>query len=159
MTGGLFKFANKNNSYALNGQRGILEPARQSLRHRKSEVTDRDGYKYYLNYGKISGNFTWNVDHGIESHTYNPNDLGLLFGNNNITQSVNANYNMYKPFWKVNKLSTYAGLSYSLLEQPRRYQDAGVYAGGNTTFTKSFLTTGVNLDASPAHARLFRPAP
>lgn len=70
----------------------------------EQEIPDRDGYKYYVSLNKISGNFTWGLDHGIESHYYNPNDLGLLFSNNNIPQSLNANYNIYKPFWKVNNL-------------------------------------------------------
>jgi hypothetical protein len=40
----------------------------------------------------------WSVDHGIESHAYNPNDLGLLFANNNISQSVNGLQHLLQPF-------------------------------------------------------------
>ena len=156
VTGGLFRFANKANSYALDG-RVVYSNRRGKAFNSETDIDDRDGYKYYLNFSKISGNFTWSVDHGIESRTYNPNDLGLLFANNNISQSVNASYNIYKPFWKVNRLSTYAGASYSLLEQPRRYQDAGFYAGANTIFTKSFLFVRLNIDASPLTRDYFDP--
>ena len=156
VTGGLFRFANQANSYALDG-RVLYSSRRGKVFNSDTEINDRNGYKYYLNFGKISGNFTWNIDHGIESHTYNPNDLGLLFANNSISQSLNANYNIYKPFWKVNNLATYAALSYSLLELPMRYQDAGLYVGGKTTFTKNFLTTGLNFDASPQTRDFFDP--
>ncbi len=156
VTGGLFRFANKKNSYALDG-RVVYSSRRGKAFNDTTEIDDRNGYKYYLNFSKISGNFTWNVDHGIESHSYNPNDLGLLFGNNSIEQSVNASYNIYKPFWKVNKLITYAFFDYTMLEQPRRYRSMEVAAGGNTTFTKSFLTTGINFDAEPFSRDYFEP--
>ena len=156
VTGGLFRFANKANSYAVDG-RVVYSNRRGKAFNSETEIDDQNGYKYYLNFSKISGNFTWNIDHGIESHTYNPNDLGLLFANNSISQSVNASYNIYKPFWKVNRLSTYSGLNFSLLEQPRRYQDAGIYAGANTIFTKSFLYVRFNIDASPLTRDYFDP--
>ncbi|WP_052732606.1 DUF5916 domain-containing protein [Hymenobacter terrenus] len=156
VTGGLFRFANKANSYAFNG-RVVYSNRRGKSFNSDSEIDDRDGYKYYLNYGKISGNFTWNVEHGIESHSYNPNDLGLLFRNNNIAQSINTSYNIYKPFWKVNRLNTYGYITYTLLERPRRYQDVGLYAGANTTFTKNFLTVGFDFDAAPLTRDYFDP--
>ncbi|MBH8558260.1 DUF5916 domain-containing protein [Hymenobacter negativus] len=156
VTGGLFRFATKANTYALDG-RVVYSRRRGKAFGTTDEIDDQNGYKYYLAFNKISGNFTWGLDHGIESHSYNPNDLGLLFANNNISQSLYANYNIYKPFWKVNKLITYASASYSRLEQPNLYQDMGLYAGGNTTFTKNFLTTGINLDAAPLTRDYFDP--
>ncbi|WP_310395253.1 DUF5916 domain-containing protein [Hymenobacter sp.] len=156
VTGGLFRFANQANKYAVNGQ-VVYSHRRGKDFNETAEIDDRNGYKYYVNLSKISGNFTWSVDHGIESSTYNPNDLGLLFSNNSISQSVNANYNIYKPFWKVNKLSTYASVNQSLLQRPTRYQDVGFYAGGNTTFTKSFLSAGLDLDAAPQTRDYFDP--
>jgi len=156
VTGGLFRFANKANSYALDG-RVVYSNRRGKAFGKEDDVADQDGYKYYLAFNKISGKFTWGVDHGIESHSYNPNDLGLLFANNNISQSLYANYNIYKPFWKVNKLNTYASVSYSLLEQPRIYQDLGFYTGGNTTFTKHFLTVGFDYSLNPTTRDYFDP--
>ena len=156
VTGGLFRFANKANRYALDG-RVIYSNRRGKEFNSATEIDDRDGYKYYLSFSKISGNFTWSVDHGIESHTYNPNDLGLLFANNSVSQSVNASYNIYKPFWKVNRLNTYSGINYSLLEKPRRYQEASFYAGANTIFTKSFLFVRFNVDAAPLSRDFFDP--
>jgi hypothetical protein len=156
VTGGLFRFANKKNSYALDG-RVVYSNRRGKAFGTQEEISDRDGYKYYLAFNKISGNFTWGLDHGIESHSYNPNDLGLLFNNNNISQSLFANYNIYKPFWKLNKLRTYASFSHSLLQRPTRYQDMGFFAGGNTTFTKNFLTIGFDGSLIPLTRDYFDP--
>ncbi|MDO7852840.1 DUF5916 domain-containing protein [Hymenobacter convexus] len=156
VTSALFRLANKKNSYAVNG--GVVYSNRRGkLFGKPDEVSDRDGYKYYVGFNKISGNFTWGMDHGIESHSYNPNDLGLLFGNNNISQSLYANYRIYKPFWKLNKLSTYASISHSLLERPTLYQDMGFYAGGNTTFTKNFLSVGLDFSANPVTRDYYDP--
>ncbi|MDO7886472.1 DUF5916 domain-containing protein [Hymenobacter cheonanensis] len=145
VTAGLFRFADKKNQYAFSGQLNYSQRRGQNM-FSDAPVSDRTGYKYYLNYGKISGNWTWNVDHGIESDTYNPNDLGILFGNNNVSQSATVNYNKYDAFWKVNNLYTTLGVYHSALFQPLLYQNAGIYGSANTTFTKSFLTTGFNIN-------------
>jgi hypothetical protein len=156
VTAGLFRFVDKKNQYAFTGQLNYSQRRGQVL-NSENKVDDQNGYKYYLNYGKISGNFTWNVDHGIESDTYNPNDLGILFGNNNVSQSVNVNYNKYEQFWKVNNLYTSAGIYHSLLFKPLLYQNYGFYGSANTTFTKSFLTAGFNLNVDPAKNDFYEP--
>ncbi|OGX90951.1 DUF5916 domain-containing protein [Hymenobacter coccineus] len=156
VTAGLFRFVDKSNQYAFKGQVNYSQRRGTGL-NSDAPVSDRNGYKYYLNYGKISGNWTWNVDHGIESDTYNPNDLGILFGNNNITQTATVSYNKYQPFWKVNNLYTSLGAYQSLLFRPALYQDAGLYGSANTTFTKSFITTGFNLNLDLAKHDYYEP--
>ena len=156
VTGGLFRFADKKNAYAVNGQ-VVYSRRRGNAFQSETPIDDQDGYKYKIGVGKISGNFTWNLSHGIESTSYNPNDLGILFGNNNITQEAYFSYNKYNKFWKVNNLYTWWGVSQSLLYQPTRYQNLNFYAGGNTTFTKSFITTGFNFDANPVTRDYYEP--
>jgi len=156
VTAGLFRLVNKKNEYAFSGQLNYSQRRGQNM-YAETPVSDRNGYKYYLNYGKISGNWTWNVDHGIESDTYNPNDLGILFGNNNVSQSATVNYNKYQPFWKVNNLYTTLGAYHSLLFRPLLYQDAGIYGSLNTTFTKSFLSTGFNMNLALAKHDYYEP--
>ncbi|GGE95310.1 DUF5916 domain-containing protein [Hymenobacter cavernae] len=156
VTGGLFRFADKKNAYAVDGQVVYSRRRGQSFGS-EAPVDNPSGYKYKLGFGKISGNFTWKLSQGIESDHYDPNDLGILFGNNNISQSIDFNYNKYKPFWKVNNMYTYYGVSQSLLYKPTRYQNVTAYAGGNTTFTKNFLTLGTDLDYSPATHDFYEP--
>jgi hypothetical protein len=156
VTGGLFRFANKKNAYAVDGR--VVYSRRRGLDFgTKAEINDRDGYKYQLALSKISGNLTWSLTHGIESDTYNPNDLGILFGNNNIQQGLEGGYSIYKPFWKVNNLFTYGGISHTLLYRPTLYQGLSFYSGANTTFTKSFLQVGFNSNGDAAQHDFFEP--
>ena len=151
VTGGLLHLVDKKNKYALDAK-GFYSLRRGKNFASETDVSDRNGYKYYLSYGKISGNFTWNVDHGIESDTYNPNDLGILFANNSLGQSINANYGIYKPFWKLNRLNTYAGLVLNYLYKPRLYADNTLFMGLNTQLAKSFISIGFNMNG-PLTAR------
>ncbi|KAA9338348.1 carbohydrate binding family 9 domain-containing protein [Hymenobacter busanensis] len=156
VTGGLFRFANKKNSYAVDG-RMVYSRRRGNDFGTEEKIDDQNGYKYQVGVSKISGNFTWGLNQGIESDHYNPNDLGILFGNNNISQGIFGNYNHYKPFWKVNNFYSYFGLDQSLLYKPMLYQRTNLYGGANTTFTKSFLTAGFNFDANPVNRDYFEP--
>jgi hypothetical protein len=156
VTGGLFRFANKANAYAVDGS--IVYSRRRGLGFGTQEqVSERDGMKYAVNVSKISGNLTWSLSHSLTSDTYNPNDLGLLFNNNTISQSAQVNYNKYQPFWKVNNLYTWLGVNENSLFRPTRYSDASLYGGANTTFTKSFWSTGFNFDAIPGRHDYFEP--
>ncbi|QDA60992.1 DUF5916 domain-containing protein [Hymenobacter jejuensis] len=156
VTGGLFRIANKKNSYAVDGQ-VVYSRRRGQAFASEAPIDNKNGYKYLVGVAKIAGNFTWRLSQSITSNTYDPNDLGLLFSNNAITQVADFSYNKYKPFWKVNNMYTYWGVSQSLLYKPTRYQDLSVYGGGNTTFTKSFITVGFNVDASPATHDFYEP--
>jgi len=156
VTAGLFRFANKKNEYAFKGQVNYSQRRGRQL-YSDAPVSDPSGYKYYLNYGKISGNWLWTVDHGIESDHYNPNDLGILFGNNNVSQSATVNYNKYQPFWKVNNLYSSLGVYQSSLFRPLLYQDAGVYGSLNTTFSKQFLSVGFNANLDLAKHDFYEP--
>ena len=98
VTGGLFRFANKKNSYAIDGRAGVLAPPRHRRSAPPTPSTTRTATSTSVGVGKISGNFTWNLSHGIESDTYNPNDLGILFGNNNITQSLGLGLQQVQAF-------------------------------------------------------------
>ncbi|OWP63875.1 hypothetical protein CDA63_06590 [Hymenobacter amundsenii] len=156
VTGGLFRFADKNNKYALDGQVNYSR-RRGTAFGSNEQVDNRDGYKYQLGVGKISGNFNWNLSHGIESATYDPNDLGILFSNNSINQELYLAYNKYAPFWKVNSLRTNLGIYQSLLYKPTRYQNVGFYSSVNTTFTKNFFSTGININGNLQEHDFFEP--
>ncbi|GAB3870795.1 hypothetical protein GCM10028824_19850 [Hymenobacter segetis] len=156
VTGGLFRFANKANRYAIDG-RAIYSRRRGTEFGNTNQINDQDGYKYRVGVGKISGNFTWNLSHGIESDTYNPNDLGILFGNNNITESLDLSYGKYQPFWKVNNLYVFGNVTHSLLYKPTLYQALNFYLGANTTFTKSFNQLGFDLNVDPVTHDFYEP--
>ncbi|MCB2408040.1 DUF5916 domain-containing protein [Hymenobacter lucidus] len=156
VTGGLFRFNDKKNAYALDGS-VVYSRRRGNVFGEDTPVGDQDGYKYAVGVGKISGNFTWDVNHGIESDSYNPNDLGILFGNNNITQRVGVAYRKFQPFWKVNNMAFFGQVGHALLYKPTRYQSLYFYNGFNTTFTKSFLQIGYDLQHNARTNDFFEP--
>lgn len=65
----------------------------------------QDGYKYDTSFGKNSGNWTFELAHGIESVYYNPNDLGFLRSPNEFYTLGLLGYNNYKP--KNDKIQLY----------------------------------------------------
>lgn len=71
---------------------------RGKLRYSKVWGTDpHDGYNASLNYGKVSGNWQYNVSGNIESKRYDPNDLGILNAPNEVTYSGSFGYRQFKP--------------------------------------------------------------
>ncbi|NVO29938.1 DUF5916 domain-containing protein [Hymenobacter lapidiphilus] len=156
VTGGLFRFADKSNRYALKGQANYSRRRGTEFGSEK-QIDNQDGYKYQLELAKISGNWNWSVNHGIESETYDPNDLGILFSNNSISQEASVSYSKYEPFWKVNQLRTNLGIYQTLLYKPTRFQNLGFYASANTTFTKNFSSTGLNVNGNLEEQDFFEP--
>ena len=136
MTGGLFRFANKANAYAVDG--GVMYSMRRGLGFNSCEpVSERDGLKYVVNVSKISGSFTWTAGQILTSDSFNPNDLGLQFNNNIVNQYGVLNYRKFKPFWKVNNLYTYLGVAEKSLFRPTRYSESELNGGANTTFRQA----------------------
>jgi hypothetical protein len=116
LTGVVFKLADKKNQYALNGK-GAVSVRFDSVRSAASR-----GYTYTLEAGKISGSVQYSYRHHVESATYNPNDLGILLNNNEVTERAAVSYHVFKPFWKWNSLNAEVGSQYSRLHQPNRFQ-------------------------------------
>lgn len=133
VTGTVFNFANKENSYSVSG-RGVL-----TQKYYEEPVF---GHSYYLRAGKISGNLMWSLDGGVQTDTYDPNDLGIQFMNNTIDAGALVEYNIYKPFWKVNHLYSSMRVTYTRMYNPNKFANFGISAESFTTFTKRFLTTG-----------------
>lgn len=140
LTGMLFRFANKANRYAINGKASV------SQRYFTDET--QLGHAYNIGIRKISGNFTFNASHSVESDTYNPNDLGILFTNNNVEENLSFSYRIFQPFWKILNLNTNLGASYSRRYRPDAFQNFMIYGSANTTF-KNFFGVGVNINLEP----------
>lgn len=140
LTGGLLRLANKENKYEVQGKAALSQ---------RYFTSDTDlGYMYALGFGKISGNFQYDVSHEVQSDSYNPNDMGILFTNNSMEQEVNLRYNVYEPFWKFQNLSTRIGAEYSRRYRPNTFQNFGMYARVNGTF-KNFTSAGLSFKLEP----------
>lgn len=119
VTGLVFDLRNKANMYGIEGLGGFSNRFTES-------GTDR-GHKFRFGLGKISGAWQIRAFYNEESDTYDPNDLGILFNNNERSIGGRVNYNRYKPFMDGFFLNGGAGMFYG---HNRLYKD-NKYVGDN----------------------------
>lgn len=55
-----------------------------------------DGFRNYLELGKVSGKFRYSITNELETAKYDPNDLGFLFSPNEFTTTLNASYSVFE---------------------------------------------------------------
>ncbi|MDC1204851.1 carbohydrate binding family 9 domain-containing protein [Salibacteraceae bacterium] len=102
---------NKKSKYAVNGDVKISQRDSNLSAHIFSEDPG-DGVSYTLGFGKIKGNFKFDLQSVNKSLNYNPNDLGVNFATNIREHSLELQYNMYNPFWILN--GNYNTLTYTI---------------------------------------------
>ena len=143
LTGALFRLANKKNTYAIEGK-GSLSQKYGLPSGKKTDI----GHSHLLRAGKISGNWQFDYTHSLESDNYDPNDMGILFRNNTMSESFNLRYNIFKPFWKLLRLNSGLGVDYSRRYEPNTFQSLTVF-GQAWTQTKKFLNFGAFFNFDP----------
>jgi hypothetical protein len=118
-TGTLFNLKNKAQSYALEGKFTVSQ--------KYYEDTDNVfGHTFNAQFNKISGNWRYAAGYNEESDTYDVNDLGFLFANNERSSYVSLNYNNYEPFSVFRRLRTGIFVDYERLYAPNKFVNIGV---------------------------------
>jgi Domain of unknown function (DUF5916)/Carbohydrate family 9 binding domain-like len=80
-----------------------------------------DGFKNYLEIGKVSGRFQWALSNDTKSDKYDPNDLGFQLSPNEVLNKLLLSYNIYEPDnWFLNQQYTLSGTQ-SYLYKPFEY--------------------------------------
>ena len=139
VTGLNTKFNDKNNRYYLSTRAAVS----QKLYTTGSVV----GHNAGVTAGKQTGNFVFHSSYFEESHTYDPNDLGFNTNNNKRTASSTLGYRIFKPFWKLNQLSSNVTLSYNRLYNPDVY--TATYLNGSLVVTsRQFHSVGLRFESS-----------
>ena len=64
------------------------------------------GHTAGIDFRKQTGNFAFNTIYSEESNTFDPNDLGFNTVNNKRIFNQRFAYRIFKPFWKLNRMST-----------------------------------------------------
>ena len=141
VTGTEFYLENKAGNYAISGKGAISQ---------KYNNDSENEFGHYYNFGfqKVSGNFKFDINHRTKTDTYNPNDMGYLYNNNEITNSVGFNYNIYKPFWKMLNLYNYLNFAHKMIYEPRNFTQFEIHYGTRTTF-KNHFTVNINGNIIP----------
>ncbi len=143
VTGLGFEANNKSNTYQVAGFGAM------SQKFYPDSNSSFKGYSGRLNFGKSGGNFTWNAYGNMNTNTYNPNDLGIQFMNNNVDMGLEIGYNVYKPFWRLNNIFNSVNFSYSRMYVQDAFANFGIYGNSVTTWKKHFFTTGIRYGLEP----------
>jgi hypothetical protein len=114
VTGGELMLNNKSKTYSIFAKGAI------------SQINEKDedlnwGYYSYISFSKTSGKFRFSLSNLIESDTYNPNDLGYLQNNNEVSNYLNLSYNIYKPFGRFLRLYNRFGIGQQSLYNPDKF--------------------------------------
>ncbi|MBM3453045.1 MAG: carbohydrate binding family 9 domain-containing protein [Bacteroidetes bacterium] len=139
-----FVLNSKNNNYYVNGSGAISS--------KKYSNSLNLGHRLNFNIGKQRGKWVYGISVLQESNTYDPNDLGFLYNNNNQTLEIAGGYRVFKPKWDyLNRFVVGASLSVEGLYMPKNY--TGTYLDGKITLvSKNFNAGGLRYDGSLAES-------
>lgn len=136
-----FKFMDKTNTWQAAGIGAV------SQKYGTDSGTDI-GYSYFIDLGKVSGNFQYGLEHQLETDRYDPNDLGFLAANNEMATRLKLAYNVFEPYSIF--LRSWTNFSFNHF----RLYNPSVFTGVTSEFShrmlfKGFLMTNVSLTAAP----------
>ena len=63
----------------------------------KQDNQNTNGYTSFLEFSKNAGKFQYGISNYIENDTYDPNDLGILYNNNEISYVAYVDYRILTP--------------------------------------------------------------
>lgn len=114
------------------------------------------GYAFDNSFGRNSGHWFWELGYNFENKDYNPNDLGILFSNNEQTIYGNAGWRTLKPTKNFNR---YSFNSYS---QANFQHFSGIFTGYNAGLnfnaeTKERFNFGGNFNYGTKSKDFFEP--
>ncbi len=118
VTGTVFELRNKKQSWSVQGQ--------YKLSQQYYTDSTQLGHALGMELGKISGAFNFGAEYYEESDTYDPNDLGFLFNNNERSIEAYARYSFFDPVWIFNRINMGLNLNYSMVYEPAIYSETGV---------------------------------
>lgn len=127
VTGTEFRFNTPQNHYALYGKGAISHIDRE---YQNKET----GFFYDIAMAKTAGQFKAELGQRLVSDTYNSNDLGYLEFNNELTNFMNLDYNIYEPFWKIKSLYNRISFRNHNLYHPTAYGSFEIDASSSATF-------------------------
>lgn len=137
VTGTQFKFDDKKDKWALKGSGSV------SQLFFPDSAKPRLGHRFNVSAGKISGNYVNEIIYRQTSDTYDCNDLGYVDRNNEAGIFLHQWYNIYKPFWKIVKMSNGLGLNYFMRYNPHRYTNFNIAESTDIDF-RNYFTIGIN---------------
>jgi hypothetical protein len=159
--GSQFQIRNKKNSYAISGMAAYNKKYNYTL-------DGSEGYTSNIEFQKISGNYKWTAGSAVESDTYDINDLGFLYNNNEVNYWTSQSYNIFKPFGRFNRMWSNFSTSVNYLYAPYAFTswsanaDVGFMSKRFFAFelsTSSNLVEGTDFFEPRVRGRYFKTPP
>jgi hypothetical protein len=135
-----FKLMDKTNTWQMAGVGAV------SQKYGTPEGTDL-GYRYFMSFGKVSGNLQYRLEHQLETDRYDPNDLGFLASNNEMATRAVVAYNVFEPYSVFLRSWTNFSINHFRLFNP------STFTGFTSSLSHRFLLRGflmVNAELSAA---------
>ncbi|MFN0203703.1 MAG: DUF5916 domain-containing protein [Bacteroidia bacterium] len=151
VTGAMFKFADKKNSYAVlpNFYLSYIKDPRY-LGTNKPKV----GYSYDVTAGKFNGKHQFNIRQSEISDKYDCNDLGYLSNNSESKATAFYQYSQLSPkgYLNTGRASLYAEVS-RFFRADKRYFSALKLHSSGFFYLKNFIALGFEGEYYPFNAR------
>lgn len=114
------------------------------------------GYTFDNSFGYNSGHWFWELGYNFENKDFNPNDLGILFSNNQQTIYGNAGWRTFQPTKKFNRYS------FNYYNQANFQYFSGIFTGFNAGLNFNAQTVkrfsfGGNLNYGSEEKDFFEP--
>ena len=113
-----------------------------------------DGFKNYVEIGKVSGEFQYSISNDLKTDKYDPNDLGFLLSPNEVNTTGSVSYNIYQPSGMFLNQQYSFSASQSYLYKPFEYQRTELIGMGSWTF-HNFWTLNLESGSYPTWSNDF----
>lgn len=114
----------------------------------KEDNNQTNGFASTFAVSKISGKFRYTLFQNTESDTYNPNHLGFLHNNNEITNGAEVSYRIIKPTKHLVSFNNGLEMMHQQLYAPRKFINLEYFYRQIATF-KNYLTWGLFARINP----------
>ena len=131
VTGAELSLYNKKKTYQLFSKGAVSQI-------RNNTSNPELGFYSHVILSKASGQFRYSLSNRIESDNYDPNDLGYMRNNNEISSSGRISYYIFKPFWRLLNMYNNFSFGYSQLYKPNVYKEIEISLNSNMTFKNHF---------------------
>ena len=140
VSGLLLNLKDKSNTFSIKSKFNLSQV--------KQDNQNTNGYTSFLEFSKNAGKFQYGISNYIENDTYDPNDLGILYNNNEISYVAYVDYRILTPTKLFVNFYNNLYLEYEQLYKPREYVNFNINYNQRHTF-KNYLTWGFRTNFQP----------
>lgn len=135
------RFETKNGNYAFEAIGGFSYI-------NDTNSNDSSGYKYMIEFEKITGNFRFGIEQSLATKQYNQNDMGFLPKTDELETEIGFGYNIYKPFWRLLKSYNWVEYSHFTLFSQNKYAGSMISTNSFATF-RNYLSVSIGMEFKP----------